>query len=140
MKDSTGMIHGAAVKDMLCKTYRFMVNHKLDIKNPVQVYRAEVASLGHHSSDTYCQKFVNEIDYIKKIAEQQPITTVQYTRRIFSETDQAWVNVGKQETEVLKTYNESAVKRFIYEWEHKDSSYVIVSIKTINENYLDNQK
>jgi len=136
MKDSTGMIHRPLVKDMLAKTYNFMTKNKFDVKNPTQVYRAEVQSMGYHPSEKYCAKFVSELDYIKKVAEQQPITTVTFTRRFWSE-DKTWVDVGGIETEVLKTYDRTAVGFFKAQWNNKDNSYVIKDIVTINENNLD---
>ena len=109
----------------------------LDVKNPVQVYRAEVQSLGYHPSDTYCKKFVNELDYIKHIAENQPVTTVTYTRRFWSEAERVWVDLSGIETAVLKTYDLQKTDWFKAEWNGKNDTYVIKKIETINENNLE---
>jgi len=137
MTDSTGIDHRPLVKDMLSKTYNFMVKHDFDITNPTQVYRAEVQTMGYHPSTAYCEKFVKEIEYIKHVAENQPITTVTYTRRFFSESEKIWVDLSGIETEVLKSYDLDNVNHFIANWKLKGNTYVIVKIETTNENLLD---
>ena len=139
MTDSTGIDHRPLVKDMLSKTYNFMVKHGFDVANPTQVYRAEVQTLGYHPSTAYCEKFVREIKYIKHVAENQPITTVTYTRRLFSDTESTWVDIGGVETEELKSYDKQKVDFFVAEWEYKkktNGTYVIKSIETTNEKLL----
>ena len=114
-----------------------MVKHKLDTTNPVQVYRAEVQGMGYHPNDNYCKKFVKELEYIKHISENQPITLVTYTCRFWSELDKAWVESSEIETVELKTYDKEKITWLLHEWNSKPESYVVKNITTINENSLD---
>jgi hypothetical protein len=140
MTDSTGMIHSTEVKDMLAKTYNVMLKNKFDLTNPTQVYRAEVQCMGYHPSDNYCKKFVNELDYIKKVADNQPITTINYARRFWSETDKVFVEVGGIETVVLKTYDRNKTDMFVYEWKNKGESYLVKEYYTIKSENLESSK
>ena len=137
MKDSQGKTYSADVLDMLVRTYRFMVIHKFKFTKDM-VYVADHQSTGMHSSDKYCEKFVQELPYIKELAKNQPTTTITYKRRMYTEAD-GWIEIGEEETEVCRTYEERKMSKFMFDWKYDKTITIKKVVEELKENLVNSK-
>ena len=113
--------YSATICDLLVRIYNKMVVENLEI-TASNVYTADRMLSNGGVSQTFCDKFIAELDYIKKLAENQPVITVKFKPLFYSEKD-GWVELEEQQ-ETLKTFDLDKANCFIYKYK-KSNEYKI---------------
>jgi hypothetical protein len=93
------------------------------------VYTADRMLSNGGVSQNFCDKFIAELDYIKRLSENQPVITVKFKPLFYSEKD-GWIELG-EEQETLKTFDVDKANCFIYKY--KKSNQYKIEMLVIND-------
>lgn len=163
IKDSEGKTYSADVLDMLVKIYRFMVLRMWEF-TVAKAYAADhYTSRCNSASMSVAEKFIKELEYVKQLAEHQPITfyTIKHYETEFRRTTRTVIDIygereqefnepfdvlsDKEETLEIRTFDKRKMKDFINETidrsknphcTHRYKKFEIIKTEKFNHEYL----
>ena len=148
--DSEGKSYSVGVMDMLVRIYRFMVLNMWEFT----VQKAWVAdhytsiALGGAGNMKVAEKFIKELEYVKQLAEKQPITFIQIQYYVHIDKD-VYELTGKVEDLSMRTFDKSKMNKFISDTKHQSTNvnllhnykrFEILKIEEFNHEYLEVSK
>ena len=127
--------HSPKVLDLLVRIYRKMVVENLPMTTEGAFQADRWISMGT-ASQTFYDKFIAELDYIKKMAEIQPTITIKYNF-----IDSEGKIVGEDHTATFRTFDNDKAYDFMadYKKREKRCEIRILSINTEDMDFVKSQ-